>query len=162
MQQNGLRDTGFSKSLSTGFHRGQVSHEAGLKGASDSNPPDGLNSVTMKQDSSLMRREAIEATLRGKINKLELRLKQVQGEMLRDSRDIVVLKDEALSLHPDKNGKDDKTKAFLFHNLERFVEELQRAYKLQKQTHVYLQQQIDYLKTENVDTTGKILILQKR
>ena len=27
---------------------------------------------------------------------------------------------------------------------------------------MYLQQQIDYLKSENVDTTGKILILQKR
>jgi hypothetical protein len=77
--------------------------------------------------------------------------------MLKDSRDIVVLKDETIALNPEKNGKDDKSKAFLLHNLERFVEELQRAYRLQKQTHVYLQQQIDYLKSENVDTTGKIL-----
>jgi len=57
--QGGLRDSGFSKSLSTGFHKGQVYHEAGLKDptlAMSSN--DGLNSLSMKQDSSLMNKQA--------------------------------------------------------------------------------------------------------
>lgn len=71
--QGGLRDSGFSKSLSTGFHKGQVFHEAGLKEQNLAmSGHSGLNSVSMKQDSALMNKQALEATLRGKITKLEV------------------------------------------------------------------------------------------
>ena len=71
---NNLRDGGFSKSLSTGFHRGQVSHEAGIRQSNDGNSyaENGFQSVSMNKDSTLMNKQAMEATLRGKITKLEV------------------------------------------------------------------------------------------
>lgn len=58
--------------------------------------------------------------------------------MLTDSRDVVILKNEAKALNP-KNSTEDKTKSFIMHNLLRFVEELRRVYTQQKQQHGYLQ-----------------------
>lgn len=86
--------------------------------------------------------------------------------MLNDSKECVILINEAKALNPEKDGGDqnedgeDKSKGFILHNLLWFVEELKRTYTRQKQVHNYLQQQVDYLKSDNRDTTNKILSIQ--
>ena len=56
-----------------------------------------------------------------------------------------------------KPAQENQTKVYLLQNLNRFVEELQKSYKEHDQQNNFLQQQLDFLKGENVEATKKIL-----
>ena len=79
-------------------------------------------------------------------------------EILKDKRETIILKEELKHLLPKstdgskKDEGDDGTKAFLFQNLKRFQEELRRAFQMQRNHHLYLQSNLDFLKKENEQT----------
>lgn len=83
-------------------------------------------------------------------------------EILKDKRETIILKEEIKNMLPkqSENGmkdSEDNTKTFLFQNLKRFYEELQRAFQMQKNHHSFLQSQLEFLKNENLETTSKTL-----
>lgn len=84
-------------------------------------------------------------------------------EILKDSRETIILKEEIKSLLPKvadpskKEDSDDFEKTFLFQNLKRFQEELRRASQIQRNHHLFLQSQLEYLKSENLETVNKVL-----
>ncbi len=84
-------------------------------------------------------------------------------EILKDSRETIILKEEIKSLlpkvaDPSKKGEsDDFEKTFLFQNLKRFQEELRRASQIQRNHHLFLQSQLEFLKSENLETVNKVL-----
>jgi hypothetical protein len=77
-------------------------------------------------------------------------------DVMKDSRETIILKEECKNLNP-KNHKEDKTKTFLMHNLKRFTDELRRAFRIQRNNHLFLQSQLEYLKNENLETANKVL-----
>lgn len=89
-------------------------------------------------------------------------------EILRDKRESIILRQEVKNLMPknsDGSKKDegeDGTKMFLLQNLKRFQDELRRAFQMQRNHHMFLQSQLEYLKNENLETSTKVLSLQKR
>jgi hypothetical protein len=88
--------------------------------------------------------------------------------ILKDKRETIILKEEVKNLMPKqkegskKEESDDGTKTFLLQNLKRFQEELSRAFHMQRNHHLFLQSQLEYLKNENLETATKVLSLQKR
>lgn len=84
-------------------------------------------------------------------------------EILKDKRDTIILKEEIKRLLPKnvdgnkKDEEDDSTKSFLFQNLKRFQEELRKAFQMQRNHHLFLQSQLEYLKAENLETASKVL-----
>ena len=84
-------------------------------------------------------------------------------EIMKDSRETIILKEEIKTLMPKvadpskKDESDDFEKTFLFQNLKRFQEELRRAFQMQRNHHLFLQSQLGYLKSENLETVNKVL-----